>query len=484
MRNGTFVAVAKFRRNTCYTADLSGQLTSSMNQSQVNACRGAFDEIVVSDPVAIASLNVNVKTDFSFQFVNPIRIEATDLFLQVVFKGTLGEEVGAVAVTTKDVSEPTFFGYANLRDYEVCLPDATGPCRTNDWPPNTRASDLTIVAAAAPTAEQLAPYSPHPYTGTTRSLASLDWLGFSREHPSYKVAKLPVNGIAPGAFVRIALIGEIDQPTGLWPLHLDRAYYPGNKTFSLVNGATGVGTAGTYEDPAVNFMAVAELAKNDLPFLYGYGCGVMENPDGAILSETGTTGQGNAIITREAYEGLFFGIGRLRLAEVQANIDGVLEPTSLPRYHRFRGATLGIRVDRADRPREFGFMAANPLGDLGAIGWVPYNNGVSAATVPNNGYIEHSAIQRFSDEMATQGLSAAPPLSLTAMATVGFSQQNRRQFASQYVQEKTQAKPVSEPDGCISLYRAGEASRTRFERGFFNRGVGLKAQYSQYPSWD
>ena len=181
---------------------------------------------------------------------------------------------------------------------------------------------------------------------------------------------------------------------------------------------------------------------------------------------------------------MFFGIGRLRLAEVQANIDGVLAPTTLPRYHRFRGATLGIRVDRADRPREFGFVAANPLGDLGAIGWVPYNNGVSAPTVPNNGYIEYSAIQRFSDEMATQGLSAAPPLSLTAMATVGFNQQNRRQFASQYVQEKTQAKPVSEPDGCISLYRAGEAARTRFERGFFNRGVGLKAQYSQYPSWD
>lgn len=75
MRNGTFVAVAKFRRNSCYTADLSGQLTVAMTQDQVNACRSAIDEIVVSNPLA-ETLDANVEKDMSFTFANPIPIEA------------------------------------------------------------------------------------------------------------------------------------------------------------------------------------------------------------------------------------------------------------------------------------------------------------------------------------------------------------------------------------------------------------------------
>ena len=353
-------------------------------------------------------------------------------------------------------------------------------------PPNTRASDLDIAPAAVPTAAQLvSPLSQgRPYSATTRSVTSLDWIGFSRAHPSYKVAKLPVNGIAPGSYVRIALIGDIDQPSGPWPGHLDRAYYTGNKTFSLVNDGSGVGAAGTYEDPNVNYMAVTDLAKNDLPFIYGAACGILQNPDGAILGETGPGGQGYGVIGYEAYEGLFFGLSRLRLAEVQANADGAFDPATLPRYHRFRGATLGIRVDRADRRREYGFMAANPLGDLGASQWVPYVNGVSAAAVPNNGYIEYAGIQRFSDEFSLQGISTGTPLQLMAMGQVGFNVQNRLQFASRYLEEKNQTKPNGTDDGCISMYRPGDGERQRWERDFFVRPGGLKALYARYFNWD
>jgi len=110
--SGQFVAVAKFRRNTCYTPDLWGQIgrigtgAPPIVNTAAN-CRSKVDEIVVSSPEPVVdTLQAGAEaTTLAFEFPNPIPIEATDLVLQVVFKGRLGEEQGAVAVTTKDVSE-------------------------------------------------------------------------------------------------------------------------------------------------------------------------------------------------------------------------------------------------------------------------------------------------------------------------------------------------------------------------------------------
>ncbi|MGL4232265.1 MAG: hypothetical protein ACRCWJ_12940, partial [Casimicrobium sp.] len=105
MTDGTFVAVAKFHRNTCYTPDLFGQI----GQPGINwqTCRSPSEEIVVSAPatewsggsatsgaaIVATAINAGVEKTLSFDFsANPIPIEATDLFIQVVFKGKLGEE--------------------------------------------------------------------------------------------------------------------------------------------------------------------------------------------------------------------------------------------------------------------------------------------------------------------------------------------------------------------------------------------------------
>ena len=66
----------------------------------------------------ISALNSG-PNEFTFDFTNsPIPAGITDLYLQVVFKGTLGNEVdSAIAVGMKDISEPTHINLWNTTDY-------------------------------------------------------------------------------------------------------------------------------------------------------------------------------------------------------------------------------------------------------------------------------------------------------------------------------------------------------------------------------
>lgn len=86
----------------------------------LNACRSVDEEIVASAPVSVAlvSSNANSPDAITFDFsAAPIPINASDLYLQVVFLGKLGNETGAVAVATQDIPEPTFQTYINSTDY-------------------------------------------------------------------------------------------------------------------------------------------------------------------------------------------------------------------------------------------------------------------------------------------------------------------------------------------------------------------------------
>jgi hypothetical protein len=98
--------------NECYKDDLTAQPGGpSFNES----CRSVVEHIVVSDPQT-----ASVKTEdqeFAFTFSRALPLAATDVQLQVVYRGVLGNEADAVVVATKDISEPTFFEYHNSTDY-------------------------------------------------------------------------------------------------------------------------------------------------------------------------------------------------------------------------------------------------------------------------------------------------------------------------------------------------------------------------------
>ena len=117
MGPGLLVAVVKFHRNTCYISDLSGEPGGPGFVG--DTCRVKEEEIVVSDPVTGFSLATNAEQSVSFTFPPSARIpiNATDVSLQVVFRGPLGTETDAVAVATKNISETNYFAVQNNTDY-------------------------------------------------------------------------------------------------------------------------------------------------------------------------------------------------------------------------------------------------------------------------------------------------------------------------------------------------------------------------------
>jgi hypothetical protein len=126
MPSGTVVAVAKFRRNKCYIENtLQGEVQAMKvngrtDQDIFDNCRDVTEEIVVSDPVVLPGVLTNGSTvplTFNFTDLNRIPINVMDLYLQVVYRGPLGDEADAVVVGTRDVSEPTFFTISNNTNY-------------------------------------------------------------------------------------------------------------------------------------------------------------------------------------------------------------------------------------------------------------------------------------------------------------------------------------------------------------------------------
>ena len=127
----TLRAVAKFHRNTCYKADLSGEYGSpgvnwqNWNANPMLGCgRNPVEEIVVSEPTPVPKGINNAAQAVTFRFIDQkIPISATDLFLQVIYRGPLGEETDAVVVATKDISEPTYiYHYTRWDQYRYKCP--------------------------------------------------------------------------------------------------------------------------------------------------------------------------------------------------------------------------------------------------------------------------------------------------------------------------------------------------------------------------
>jgi len=75
----------------------------------------------MSAPQSISSLAPDQTTEFEFNFSNdPIPVDVTDLYLQVIFKGTIGNENNALAIGLKDISEPTPIDVFNNMD-RICI---------------------------------------------------------------------------------------------------------------------------------------------------------------------------------------------------------------------------------------------------------------------------------------------------------------------------------------------------------------------------
>jgi hypothetical protein len=211
MTGGTVVAVAKFRKNTCYTTDLNGEYDSSTDSRSVTQyvadCRSAEESITVSQPLTVAAIprcdpaSTSSPTDceqkatpLTFNFDNPIPINATDLYLQVVYRGTLGDEADAVVVETLDIAEPTYYLIVNNTDYLVCYngawyyknPDGSLP---STIPPITNSGIIGGVFQSRPYASWLVSFQPNEGNLYTKRVAQ-------------------VNNLAPKEYARFAILIE------------------------------------------------------------------------------------------------------------------------------------------------------------------------------------------------------------------------------------------------------------------------------------
>jgi hypothetical protein len=202
--NGTLVAVVKFRRNNCYRSDLSGEYGSP--GIDWHGCRAAFEEIVVSSPQPVPpDINSEAKT-LSFTFANKIPINATDVYLQVVYRGPLGDEPDAVVVATRDIGEPLFFAhYVRWDQYRYSyFPSVdAGPFTFIEWCAQGYASEAECRSAMGMTLKLRFGESPG-YT-TAPAFPAGEWEPLASEPPLAAVATMT----APvGNYVRVALLAD------------------------------------------------------------------------------------------------------------------------------------------------------------------------------------------------------------------------------------------------------------------------------------
>jgi hypothetical protein len=135
MRNGTATAVVTFHRNECYRPDLTGEFTQDDNGNLVDPpcppgrSYRSDEKFMVKSLPQLLSLDYGQETELTFTFLDPIPFDATDVYLQVVYRGTLGEEQErGIAVGSTDISEPTFVAVMNGTDV-FAIPDGSSTGR-------------------------------------------------------------------------------------------------------------------------------------------------------------------------------------------------------------------------------------------------------------------------------------------------------------------------------------------------------------------
>jgi hypothetical protein len=149
-------------------------------------------------------------TSIAFDFPNPIPINATDLQLQVVYRGPLGSEPDAVAVATRDISEPTYiYQYSSWDQYLYAgFPSVdNGPNTFQQW-----------CAQGYPTYDECRSamgltwklrFSATPGYTENPAVPELTWYPLSAERPFSPVFTI----IAPvGTYGRVAILADIEAP--------------------------------------------------------------------------------------------------------------------------------------------------------------------------------------------------------------------------------------------------------------------------------
>lgn len=171
MQNGTLIAIAKYKTNT---NDLNFLYSSS-------------------EPKSGITLSSTAK-ELSFDFSNdPIPVNATDFFLEIVFKGTIGGDEGATALGVKDISEPTPIDVFNNTDKS---------CVNGSWYFTNEAIDLVDSSQPKDHIADLSDVNPHLLEDIYVKVS----LSADPQAASASVYDTVVPSLYPGEFKRVLYI--------------------------------------------------------------------------------------------------------------------------------------------------------------------------------------------------------------------------------------------------------------------------------------
>ena len=216
MNGGDLFAIVRYHRDLAYAKSLDtivgvapcAAVLSVIVETDPGAstdCRDGVETITVSQPIIGVNLPSGSERLAEFKFIDaPIPLDATDVSLQVVYRGSLGSESDAVVVGTIDLSEPTYFTYQNATDY-VRLGQAV----------HTRAAidaDPALLALVEPqTCVDYRQSPPHLRSDClTPFTLDLDVSFGDLASPAARVSGLP-----PRRFVRLAYLGSAEPDSGL-----------------------------------------------------------------------------------------------------------------------------------------------------------------------------------------------------------------------------------------------------------------------------
>jgi len=135
------VAIARYHRNLCYQPDLSGELSLDSAGGVHQGCptasmRSAFPEISVSaeQQVVLGALDGDQPVEMQFDFSgDPIPVNASDLFIQVAYRGPLGNETDGIAVGSIDVSEPSYEDLLAMTDIPLQYQEDGSTWKWSAW---------------------------------------------------------------------------------------------------------------------------------------------------------------------------------------------------------------------------------------------------------------------------------------------------------------------------------------------------------------
>jgi len=220
---GAFLAIVKFHRNNCYQPDLSGEYGSPGIDWRV--CRSPVEEVVTSASARVPSHINDGLQPIVFDFSqNVVPINATDMYLQIVYRGPLGDEMDAIIVATKDISEPTYNYTFNTWDQHLYC--ANGVISSVPACPQIYTFEQSFCDQAAPTLTLAQCQARNGRTTKVRGNPSArPVVGYDPENPQvppdetiYDMAReVPFDPLFAlptpvGAFTRVATLTDLDPP--------------------------------------------------------------------------------------------------------------------------------------------------------------------------------------------------------------------------------------------------------------------------------